>query len=468
MCDPARFKSSTIAIGILCTLILVSMLIIIPFTLSIMYSYYKRQAHLTSRIAMFKTGFFYFITTILFCLNYCGMLFNDCFGCRNYDYIFVCTNAIFYGLHFVLLVYLLVTRIYFIFRDSAYRLSILTISVFIGLTVFVAFDMILYVLIIIITHDTNSVMTTNDKEHLLIFATYTIGIATIILLTICSTLLYIYKLFQIIYKNRSNDSKIQLKNDKLVKSITKYTNLAVIWISTSILFWCIPYTVNQFDYNIYLIIYYLFILLDVAANTIAFALGYQFADKLYTKVCSYSDHLLKKIFICLIQTKRDPLTKNEIVLAQCVNAIYTEKNIDLKTIKMKQLPVETPMETPMDTQIQFTDAYAHVTDTILETNISGTIFGNNNKKLNLSLTSASAQLPTDNKQKSKLKLSMLSLSAVSAGNKENNLTNSLIDDDGILIYNNELINIQSLPPLNEKANEIKLEHIRSSTIPENK
>eukprot|EP01084_Bolivina_argentea_P208192 355054_1 len=209
MSEEARFQHHY---GFYILLILVGLaaLIMIPLTIFIMYRYYKHKAQLTSKTAMFKLGLFYFFVTLLFCINYCGRLLNECFGRFEYDYIFVCSTAFFYGLHFILLIYLLYSRLYYVFHDTAYHLSHKTRHLFTILVSFTAIDMLSFICIVWITND----------DHFMIFVCYLFGVISIIIITISITMLYIYKLFQVI---RNNENSQNHTHSKLLQSITKYT-----------------------------------------------------------------------------------------------------------------------------------------------------------------------------------------------------------------------------------------------------
>merc|ERR1712129_23800 len=76
------------------------------------------------------------------------------------------------------------------------------------------------------------------------------------------TLLYLYKLFRVISNNRGSES------DVLLQSITKYTVLAIVWISTSVCFWSVPFLANMLHSKWYLVLYHAIQLLDVSTNDI--------------------------------------------------------------------------------------------------------------------------------------------------------------------------------------------------------
>ena len=113
------------------------------------------------------------------------------------------------------------------------------------------------------------------------------------------TFLYIYKLFRLISNNTSHSKQ----HEKLVSNVTKYTFLSVIWISTGVIFWCCPFIIyNKMDYLTYLVLYYIFVLLDVSANCFAYVLGYQYADKIYMKLCSFPHRIFQRSFQCLVHS----------------------------------------------------------------------------------------------------------------------------------------------------------------------
>lgn len=292
----------------LISLVFISALILIPMNLVIIYYYYKNKSNLSAKTANFKTGLCYFVITLLFYINFCFRLLNECYGDISYGYIFVCTTALFYGLHFMLLIYLLFCRIYYVFNNTQYKLSKLTLYTFVGLCIFCLSDVGAFTFVVFYT---------NDDSHILIFILYSIGVITIILITIWITLLYIYKLFRLI----RNNSSMTPQNDKLIANVTKYTILAIIWISTGIIFWFAPFiALYGMDYLKYLILYHTFILLDVSANNIAFVLGYHFADKIYLKCCNKLDKIFRKCLEGLVNFTR----QNEINLSK-----YVDDNVEI-------------------------------------------------------------------------------------------------------------------------------------------
>ncbi len=117
MSEESRFHSHY-GFYFLLTEVVLAALVMIPLTIIIIYHYYKHKAQLTSKTAMFKIALFYFFVTLLFCINYCCRLLNECFGRLKYEYIFVCTTVFFYGLHFILLIYLLYSRLYYVLQKQ--------------------------------------------------------------------------------------------------------------------------------------------------------------------------------------------------------------------------------------------------------------------------------------------------------------------------------------------------------------
>ena len=119
------------------------------------------------------------------------------------------------GLHFSLLIVMLFGRIYLVFDNTQYQVSRASICIFTGLCLFSLADIAAFVFVVLYT---------NDDSHLLIFALYTIGIITIVLITIWITSLYIFKLFKVI----KHDTSTAPKNDELIQNISKYALLTII------------------------------------------------------------------------------------------------------------------------------------------------------------------------------------------------------------------------------------------------
>ena len=92
-----RFEGHTGKI-VLILLIAISLFMLIPINLVIIYQYCKNKSNLSAKAANFNAGLLYFIVTLLFYLNYCARLLNECYGVIDYGYIFVCTTAFFYGI----------------------------------------------------------------------------------------------------------------------------------------------------------------------------------------------------------------------------------------------------------------------------------------------------------------------------------------------------------------------------------
>eukprot|EP01084_Bolivina_argentea_P160279 279134_1 len=272
----------------------ISALVIIPTTLFIIYHYCKNKSHLKGKAAMFTTGFCYFLFTLLFCINYCFKLYGHIFVPNvESEHILSVTTYFFYGSHFILLIFLLFGRIFYIFHDTEYHLSNKIICCFVIMCVFEMGNAASFMAIMIFS----------DSADGSVFIAKLIGTMTIIIVIFWITYLYIYKLFQVITHN------IGSKNDVLIKSITKYTVLAIVWISTSICFWSIPFYLDWLHSDWYYIIYHTFMLLDVSCNDIAFILGYGFADKVYFKLCNCGHKLIKKIFVILVQKDNDKRSK---------------------------------------------------------------------------------------------------------------------------------------------------------------
>ena len=212
----------------------------------------------------------------------------------QYDDILHVASSVIYGIHFILLIYLLFGRVWYIFRDTEYRLSLKTVYCFVTFCVFQLCSAGSFMFIVWMTNQ-------HDSS---IFIAYLFGSISMLIITIWITLLYIYKLFQVISHNADS------KNDVLLQSITKYTVLAIVWISTAICFWIIPLMEdNLLNSSWYFVIYHGFMLLDVATNDIAFFLGFSFTDKLYMRLCSCLHGLIEKIFVFLVQYAQKRRTK---------------------------------------------------------------------------------------------------------------------------------------------------------------
>merc|ERR1711933_375836 len=80
---------------------------------------------------MFGSGFAYFFITLLFCCNYSILLLNECFEFIEYDKILHIASSLMYGTHFILLIYLLFGRVWYIFKDTQYQLSLRTVYCFV-------------------------------------------------------------------------------------------------------------------------------------------------------------------------------------------------------------------------------------------------------------------------------------------------------------------------------------------------
>merc|ERR1740123_699087 len=164
----SRFGSHVVGRYFLTTLIGITIVIMIPLTLGIIFAYCKHREVLQT---MFKTGLCYFIFTLLFYINFCLRLLNEIIGDVNYGIIFVCTTALFWSLHFSFLILMLFGRIYLVFDNTQYQVSNTTIYSFIGLSLFVLINMSAFIFVVLYT---------NDEAHGVIFALYSIGIVTIV------------------------------------------------------------------------------------------------------------------------------------------------------------------------------------------------------------------------------------------------------------------------------------------------
>eukprot|EP01084_Bolivina_argentea_P217946 369953_1 len=135
----SRFANNQIEIYFLVSFMCISF-IIIGITILIMLFYCKKHAQAKS----FKTGLFYLLLTIFFCTNYCGRLYNECFGDINKDDVFVITTSTAYGTHFLLLTYLLFNRLYFIFDGTIESISRTHVILFVAVCVFASFDFVFF------------------------------------------------------------------------------------------------------------------------------------------------------------------------------------------------------------------------------------------------------------------------------------------------------------------------------------
>eukprot|EP01084_Bolivina_argentea_P021415 39798_1 len=289
----------------------ISIFWLIPATSIILYYYCKNRNNINGQASMFKAGFCYFLSILLFCINYCINLSYECVSdTYNFDNIFLLTGTFFYGTHLILLIVLLFARVYFIFVETAYALSHTSIWIFISLCIFEIFTVAIYVL-----------LTTTASPHAgLTLISYFIGVVNMLIIVLWITILYVYKLFQIIANSANSCNPI---TEKLLTNVTKHTVLALIWISTSICFWCIPFvyaTRPNLNFDTYLLLHHGFILLDVNTNGFTFVLGFQFAHKIYMKCCSCTHNKFKKRFKKLVKSVAPPdiPTKNEIYISQIV------------------------------------------------------------------------------------------------------------------------------------------------------
>eukprot|EP01084_Bolivina_argentea_P160280 279138_1 len=119
--DGSQQKQTKMAI--LLFLSFISFLVVIPTTLLIIYHYCKNKSHLNQNPTIFKTGFCYFLFTLLFCINYCCKLYQHMSGKVENEHIFMVSTYLFYNIHFILLICLLFGRIFYIFHETTYYLS---------------------------------------------------------------------------------------------------------------------------------------------------------------------------------------------------------------------------------------------------------------------------------------------------------------------------------------------------------
>eukprot|EP01084_Bolivina_argentea_P193916 332665_1 len=288
----------------------ISIFWLIPATSIILYYYWKNKDKLNANPLMFKGGFCYFLFTPLFCINYCtNLLYESLSNSNELDTIFLLTGTFFNGAQLIWLIALLFGRIYFIFNETAYKVSNTTMYIFISLCIFEIFDVTFYVLL-----QTGDISV--NKHHEFAFLTYFIGVINMLVLVLWITILYVYKLFQIISNTGNSCGTV---SEKLLTIMTKHTVLALIWISTSICFWCIPFALKPFlNSDIYLLLYHGFILLDVNANAFTFLLGFQFAHKMYLKCCSCTHNKCKKMFKHILVVKTVKPTKDKVHISEMV------------------------------------------------------------------------------------------------------------------------------------------------------
>lgn len=262
----ARFEGH-MGIYVLYGLIGISGILMIPVNVLILIKYCQHREIRAQRVC----SFCFFMFTLLFYMNFIGRLLNECIGSHTYEWIFAGTTYSLYGLHFPnllfrfhcrlvplkwqhvlyenpvdpaplgihfsLLVYLLFRRLYNVFAKSQYKMSRSSVVCFIALFIFIVCDVATFVFVI---------YTNSDGAQLLISRIlYIGGLAGMILMSVGITFLYSYKLFRLIRSHLSHSPRPSSRdllesNERLIANVSKYTLLAVLWISTGIIFWISP------------------------------------------------------------------------------------------------------------------------------------------------------------------------------------------------------------------------------------
>eukprot|EP00483_Globobulimina_turgida_P006516 UN06526 len=182
-----------------------------------------------------------------------------------------------YGLWLILF-----TRLYYVFKGSAYRLSCFTLSIYRTILAILPFVFISIFLPIWPSNDIN-----DPKTQLFMVASSLFSFSMLFCISI--TLLFLYKLCKVY----SNESISNVNNTRtLLPLITKNTILAVISLIFNILAissWSSSTrgTINRVIMSDYMILF------DVYSNFICTLLAYQFFHRYYKKLCGCFDKSCK-------------------------------------------------------------------------------------------------------------------------------------------------------------------------------
>ena len=277
-------------------------IIMIIATIFITHSFIKMNRSLDKKkSSMFKTTVLYFISTILLYISLTIKLIYECYGTyRSNDSLTTLTIGVFYGLHFLLLILLLFTRLKHVFETSTYALSKCSIYFFISLCVLGIIDGCIFFYFIINRHGN------------MVKISYVLGTLLILIATIWVISIYIYKLFTVIrnsqrhrlpafsrsVSSRTSSSKPSTSTkaksaaesaDTLLPTISKYTVTAMFCILSSVLFWIVAIAVPSDGGFPRLFSYHFCLFIDVTVNLVCFVLGYGYTNKVYYKYCGCID-----------------------------------------------------------------------------------------------------------------------------------------------------------------------------------
>lgn len=249
--------------------LLLAIILMIPITIVLAHSFIKMQ-RASNNNTIFTTTISYFIITVSFYIVLAIRVFNECYGKQEYTVVCLMIVGLIYGLHFMFLVLLLFSRLYYVFQTSVYKLSKSTVSIFISLCVIGLVDVMIFCYVMM-TRKYFTVGVITLCVGGLLMATTTIGV----------TSLYIYKLFLVI---RNNQKCTKSQDRDLLATISKYAVTTMFCVLSFLIFWGCAAVPLKYGFP-KLFLYHFCLFVHVTVDNFCFILGYRYAEKYYTRFC---------------------------------------------------------------------------------------------------------------------------------------------------------------------------------------
>ena len=270
--------------------VIVTILIVI---ISIIALYFMRNYHINSKPfpkLLYIPQIIFYLSNILFVIFY--LITNISICVYNLIEIIWVLMVLFYATHWFSLLTLLFFRLYFIFEQTAFKISI-SFKIIIG--VLVSVDVILLLITIysgVIQHDENINL---------------VSAAAAIFLAIFNSQLLAFTFVYKLYKVNKMQEETQIG---LISMMTKYTIIAIISVSMSTLT-VLLMTIQGFvvtstspSFRIWEIFVWKGFLFDVLIDSCSTSLSFQFYRDYYHRICGFCDIRCKRFCIFIVSENK--------------------------------------------------------------------------------------------------------------------------------------------------------------------
>eukprot|EP01084_Bolivina_argentea_P142421 250208_1 len=276
----------------------------------IFYKYIKSGE--TSKLpkTMYITGLFFYFTAVLSFVFLSSMAYNFCEPRMSKSWLIKWSLfAISYAINWNALIIFLFYRLYYVFAGSTFSLSKICVAAFI----------IVYIIFVV-----SLIVGFTFMKLFWVF----IGITFIsaVYLSFYTSALFIFKLYQLNHANKVSDTAHIAASQDLISVITKFTILAILSISSTLLLAVYQIVLNathvSLENEIARIIFNSLVLLDLCTNFICISLSFKFADDYYLLMCGKCDGCCR-----LLCHKKSPQPKLQMTSSNIASHSATSVNV---------------------------------------------------------------------------------------------------------------------------------------------